>query len=106
VPADDVDVEVLDQPDALRAAGPGRRAVPGQLDEVEPVVDRQRARELREEDEARLERADEDGLQALVVARDLPPELVDARAELVGAEVDLPDSLVWMQQRQDASSRP
>jgi hypothetical protein len=105
VAADDVDVQVLDQPDALPPAGLRAGPVAGQLDEVEPVVDRQRAREVGEEDQAGLEGADEDGLERLVVRGDLPAELRDARAKVGVAEVDLADALVCMQ-RQDASSRP
>jgi hypothetical protein len=77
-----------------------RAAVAGELDEVERVRDRDRAREVGQEDEARLQRADEDRFAALVVACDLGPELADPRAELVGGEVDLADSLVY-----DARSR-
>jgi hypothetical protein len=51
----------------------------------------QRPREVGEEDEARLERADEQRLAADVVARDLARELVDARAQLVAGEIDLAD---------------
>jgi hypothetical protein len=51
----------------------------------------QRAREVGQEDEARLERADEQRLAACVVARDLAGELVDARAQLVAGEIDLAD---------------
>jgi len=68
-----------------------RAAVAGELDEVERVRDRDRAREVGEEDEARLERADEQRLAAVEVARDLRAELRDARSQLVGREVDLAD---------------
>jgi hypothetical protein len=53
------------------------------------VEDRQRERQIGEEDDARLERRDEQRLAMLVVVRDLTTELVDARSDLVGAEVDL-----------------
>src|SRR4051812_24375550 len=91
VPALDLGVEIFEQPDARRAAELDLRAVAGQLDEVDAVHDRQRAREIREEDEARLERADEDRLATVVIARDLRPELGDARLDLLGGEIDLPD---------------
>jgi hypothetical protein len=72
------------------AAGVGA-VVAGQLDEVDLVRERDRAREVGEEDEARLQQRDEQELAALVVARDLPAELVDAAAQLLRAEEDLAD---------------
>jgi hypothetical protein len=48
-----------------------RAAVAGELDEVEVVRDRKRTRQIGEEDDARLERADEQRFAAGVVARDL-----------------------------------
>jgi hypothetical protein len=77
-----------------------RAAVPRELDEVERVQDGRRPREVGEEDEARLQRADEDRLAPLVVARDLRAELGDASRKLVGREIDLPDARVY-----DARSR-
>jgi hypothetical protein len=103
VPSLDVRVEVLEQPDAAVAACLGLRAVAGKLDEVEPVRDVQRAREIGQEDDARLQRPDEDGLEALVVARDLPAQLGDSDLDLLRAEVDLADSVVELQ---DARPRP
>jgi hypothetical protein len=61
-----------------------------QLEEVEPVRDRERAREVSDEDEARLERGDEERLEAAVVAGDLGAELPDARLQLLPGEVDVP----------------
>jgi hypothetical protein len=58
VAPDDVAVEILEQADAALAARIGA-AVAGELDEVDPVDDRGGPREVGEEDEARLERADE-----------------------------------------------
>jgi hypothetical protein len=51
----------------------------------------QGAREVGDEDDARLERGDEQRLAALVVAGDLTPELGDARSQLLAREVDLPE---------------
>jgi hypothetical protein len=68
--------------------------VAGELDEVEPVEDRDGAGQVGEEDEARLQRADEDRLEARVVAADLGAELPDAGGERLGGEVDLPDPRV------------
>jgi len=51
----------------------------------------QGAREVGDEDDARFERRDEQGLAALVVAGDLAPELRDARSQLPAREVDLPE---------------
>jgi hypothetical protein len=48
-----------------------RAAVAGELDEVQVVRPGDGARQVGEEDEARLERADEEGLPAGVVAVDL-----------------------------------
>jgi hypothetical protein len=62
----------------------GRTRVAGELDEVEPVQDREGARQVGDEDEARFQRADEEGLAALVVGRDLGAELGDAGLQLLG----------------------
>ena len=51
---------------------------------------RQRPREIGEEDDARLERSDEQRLSAGIGNRQLPAELVDATADLLAGEVDLP----------------
>jgi hypothetical protein len=51
--------------------------VAGELDEVDLVRDRDRAREIGEEDEARLQQRDQQQLAVGVVARDLGAELVD-----------------------------
>jgi hypothetical protein len=69
-------------------------AVAGELDEVEAVEDGDRAREVGEEDETRLEGADEQRLAAGVVAPDLGAELAYARRKLLGGEVDLADPRV------------
>jgi hypothetical protein len=70
-------------------------AVPGKLDEVERVRDRDRAREVGEEDEARLERPDEQRLTAVEVAGNLRAELRDTRGQLAGRKVDLADARVY-----------
>jgi hypothetical protein len=54
-------------------------------------VDRHSPREVDDERDARLQRADQQRLVAVVVARDLGSELADARGNLVGVEVDLAD---------------
>jgi hypothetical protein len=64
------------------------------------VYDRQRARQVGEEDEARLQRPDEQRLAPVEVARDLGAELLDARRDLARGEVDLADARVY-----DARSR-
>ena len=56
-----------------------------------------------EEDEAGLQRADEHGLEPVVVARDLASQLGDARPHLGGAEVDGADAFV---ERYEARPRP
>ena len=60
----------------------------------------QGAREVGEEDEACLQRRDEDGLGVGVVQRDLSRQLADASADLLTREVDLADA----PRRYDASS--
>jgi hypothetical protein len=73
----------------------GRRAVvAGELEVVDLVHDWNRPGEVGREDHARLERRDEERLPAGVVGCDLTPELRDARRDLLGAEVDLPDAVV------------
>jgi uncharacterized protein len=71
-------------------------AVARELDEVERVRDRDRAREVGEEDEACLQRADEQRLAALEVARNLRAELRDTRGQLAGRKVDLADARVYV----------
>jgi hypothetical protein len=71
-----------------------RRAVAGELDEVECVVDLDRAREVGDERDAGLERADEERLPVAVVARDLGAEGGDACRNLGRVEVDLADAIV------------
>ena len=79
VPAGDLRVEVLEEADARVAALVGARRVARELDEVEAVVDPDRAGQVGDEDDARLERRDEQRLPALVVTGDLAPELADTR---------------------------
>jgi hypothetical protein len=96
VPALDLDVEILQQPDPGGAAGLGVGAVAGELDEVDGVGDRERAREIGEERDRRLEGADEQRLSALVVAGDVASELAYPRGDLRRREVDLADPLVGL----------
>jgi len=80
-------VQILEQLDgACVPAAVGR-----ELEEVEPVRDRQGAREVGEEDGARLERRDEQRLEARVRIGELNAELVDPALDLVTGQVDLPD---------------
>jgi hypothetical protein len=58
------------------------------------VDDRQRPREVGQEDEARLEAADEDRLAPGVVGADLSAQLRDTGGDLGGREVDLADAVV------------
>jgi hypothetical protein len=67
-------------------------------------MDRDRAREVDDERDARFERADEQGLAVAVVARDLRPQLADARVDLRRVEVDLADA--GIQLAQEALRRP
>jgi hypothetical protein len=97
---DDQDVAALDRGiEVLQEADRGGTArlvgrVARQLDEVDVVQDRDRAREVGEEDEARLQRRDEERFAALVVGGDLGAELGDPDCDLLGREVDLSDPVV------------
>ena len=61
--------------------------VRGELDEVDRVRLRERAREVGDEHRARLERRDEQRLQAGEVGRELAAELPDAARDLGAREV-------------------
>ena len=65
VPVVERRVDVLQQPDAAVSAVRVRR----DLDDVERVRNPQLARQVREEDDARLQRGDEDRIEAVVVTR-------------------------------------
>jgi hypothetical protein len=58
------------------------------------VVDRQCAREVGQEDDRRPQRRDEDRLAAGVVRGDDGGELLDARVDVLGGEVDVADARV------------
>jgi hypothetical protein len=91
VAAGDAAVEVLQEPDPGMAARVGIGAVRGELDEVECLRDVDGARQVGDEDDARLQRRDQERLAALVVTGDLAAEFDDALAQLLTAEVDLAD---------------
>jgi hypothetical protein len=76
------------------AAGVGA-VVAGELDEVDRVGDRDRAREVGQEDEARLQQRDEQQVAAGVLAGDLRAELADARLQLLGREKDIADAGIY-----------
>jgi hypothetical protein len=79
VAAGDLRVQILEQADAAMAALVGAGRVARELDEVQAVVNSERARQIGDEDNARLERRDEQRLSALVVTGNLAPELADTR---------------------------
>jgi hypothetical protein len=56
------------------------------------VRDPQGAREVGDEDEARLQRRDEQRLEPVVVTRELSSELADACLQLPPREVDLAET--------------
>jgi hypothetical protein len=58
------------------------------------VVDPDLAREVGEEDDARLQQRDEQQAPALVVTGDVGAELADARLDLLPREEDVADLLV------------
>jgi hypothetical protein len=55
------------------------------------MQDRHRARQVGEEDDARLQRRDEQRLASGVVPRDRSAELADPNGDLLGGEVDVAD---------------
>ena len=67
------------------------RPVRRQLDELELVQDTELAGEVGEEDDACLERGDEERLAVVVVVRDLVRELGDACSDLLRGEVAVAD---------------
>jgi hypothetical protein len=69
-----------------------RAVVAGELDEVDLVGDRDRAREVGEEDDARLQQRDEQQLAICEIGGDLRTELVDPCPQLLGCEEDLADA--------------
>jgi hypothetical protein len=85
----DLGVQVLQEADAVVAL-----AVACELDEVEGVQRRDGSREVADEGDTRLQRADEQRLAAGVVVQDLGAELADPRDDLVAVEKDLADALV------------
>ncbi len=82
-----------------------RRAVARELDEVERMRDRNRAREVGHEGDAGLQRADEERLAARVVVRELGPELPHPGRDLPRLEIDLADAFVELRAH-DALRRP
>jgi hypothetical protein len=55
------------------------------------VGDRERAREIGEEDDARLERRDQQRLSAGIGSFQLGTELGDTASDLLPGQIDLPD---------------
>jgi hypothetical protein len=94
VAAVDTGVEILQQPDSRRLRPRRAAVVGGELDEVEVMKDGSRPREICEEDEARLQRRDEERLAPVVLRRDLGADLLYSALNLVPAEVDLADPSV------------
>jgi hypothetical protein len=68
-----------------------RCAVPGELDVVVRVVNRDRPGEIGDKRDAGLQRSDQQRLERRVIGRDLRAELADAARDLVGVEIDLAD---------------
>jgi hypothetical protein len=92
VSAVDARIQVLEQPHLL--ATPAVAVVRREREEIERVVDRDRPREIGDEDDRRLQRGDEYRLEPVVVGSDLSPELRDSGLDLRGGEVDVSDTLV------------
>ena len=70
------------------------RSVTGQLDELELVRSLEFAGEVGEEDDARLERRDQERLGRFVVVIDLVSKLGDALGYLLGGEIAVADSRI------------
>jgi hypothetical protein len=102
VAAGDLRVEIFEEADSAMSALVGAGRVARELDEIQAVVDPDRARQVGDEDNARLERRDEERLPPFVVPGDLAPELADTRPQLLAREVDLPEP---RSRSYDASSR-
>jgi hypothetical protein len=85
----DLRVEILQEADAVVVL-----AVARQLEEVERVVDADRAREVADERDARLQGADEQRLALRVIPGDLRADLANPGADLEGVEEDLADAVV------------
>jgi hypothetical protein len=106
VAALDLGVEILQEADSIVALVVGS-AVPGELEEVERMVDGQGAREVADERDARFHAPDEDRLSLREVAGELGTELAHAHADLAGVEEDFADALVERGGRaQDAFRSP
>jgi hypothetical protein len=103
MPSVELLVEILQKAHLPVPAG-ARAAVAGELDEVEMVEDRQRTRQVGRERDARLEQADEQRLQAVVVRGDLRAELADADGDLARVEVDVADARIPLDRDQLARS--
>jgi hypothetical protein len=67
-------------------------AVACELDEIQLVDRRNRAREIGSEEERSLERRHEHEIAVGVISRDLGPELGDARLDLLLGEIGLADA--------------
>jgi hypothetical protein len=89
----DVGVEILEEANLVVPAGLGG-AVARQLDEVERVEDRDGARQITRERDARFQRADQQGLAPVVVARQLGTQLLHPGTEFVPVEEDCADAVV------------
>jgi hypothetical protein len=92
MPSVDAHVEVLQQPHLPPAAAVA--VVSREGDEIEVVDDRQRPREIGDEDDRGLQRRDKDRLEPFVVGGDLRAELLDPSLDLLGGEVRLADPSV------------
>ncbi len=63
------------------------------------MLDRQRPREVGEEDHARLERRHQHGIPAGVRLRELGAEFADPLGDLLSREIDGPDRVALLPQR-------
>jgi hypothetical protein len=89
VSAFDLSVEILQESDSGTEGVVGR-----ELEEVELVGDLDGSREVGDEDEARLERCDEQRVASLVLEGELDSKLAYAAFDLLTTEVDGADATV------------
>ena len=102
----DLVAEILEEPDAVAVSGLLSVAREG-ADEVERMVDRHRAGQVADERDRRLQRPDEDRLQALVIACASAPSSPTRAASSPAREKYLPDAgIVETRFAQDAFCRP
>jgi len=80
-------------------------SVPGELDEIELVHQRDGPRKVGGEEQRAFERCDENQVEPGVVLGNLRAQLDDARLDLLGGEVRLADAQVVAQRAKSSLNR-